>query len=83
MDGSTFDVQRVLNGAPVRCREPYFTPMIERQAGSNSPYAFVGSVSCATGSMAMCWNADGTAVRQSRLLFKDHADADFDLLLKD
>ncbi|CAD6559514.1 hypothetical protein ACFQ3P_32680 [Paraburkholderia sabiae] len=77
----TFDVQKVLGGAAVRCREAHFTPTIERQAGQHSPYALIGSVSCSTGSMAMCWKADGGAVRQSRLLFDNHPDSDFDLLL--
>ncbi|MEW6343034.1 MAG: hypothetical protein AB1704_20425 [Pseudomonadota bacterium] len=76
-----FDLKAALDGAVLRCREQYFTPQIERPASANSPYALVGSVSCDAGSMAMCWQADGRAVRQSMLLFKDHPNSDFDLLL--
>jgi hypothetical protein len=83
MSDTTFDVQKVLNGAPVRCRESHFTPSIERQGSENSPYALVGSVTCSTGSMMMCWKVDGSATRQSRVLFQDHPDSDFDLLLED
>lgn len=80
MSTKDFDLKAALNGVALRCRELYFIPRIERQASANSPYALVGSVSCDAGSMAMCWNADGRAVRQSTLLFKDHPDSDFDLL---
>jgi hypothetical protein len=75
-----FGLRAALSGAVLRCREPYFTPQIERQASQNSSYALGRSASYAAGSMAMCWNSDGRAVRQSSLLFTDHPDSDFDLL---
>lgn len=83
MSNCKFDVQKVLNGAPVRCRELHFTPIIEKPAGQHSPYALVDRVACSSGSMTMCWKADGGAVRQSRALFQGHPDSDFDLLLQD
>jgi hypothetical protein len=81
MTDSTFDLQAVLNGAPVQCREPYFTPTIEPVTSPNSPYAFSGRVSCGNGTVMMLWNSDGTAVRQSRVIFADYSDRDFDLVL--
>jgi hypothetical protein len=78
---TTFDLQKVIEGAVVRCREPYFTPVIERQASRHSLWALVGRVSCEKGSMTICWKSDGGAVRQSSSLFDDHADSDFDLLM--
>lgn len=81
MNETTFDIEKALSGVPVRCREPYFTPEFSKSSSLNSPYALVGGVTCAAGSMAMCWRADGSAVRQAHMLFKDHADSDFDLLL--
>jgi hypothetical protein len=76
-----FDLTAALDGAALRCRELYFTPRIERQASSNSPYALVGNVTCDAGSMVMCWYSDGRAVRQSSHVFVEHPDSDFDLLL--
>lgn len=75
-----FDLQKVIEGAAVRCREPYFTPVIERQASPRSLWALVGRVSCEKGSVTICWKSDGGAVRQS-LLFNEHPDSDFDLLM--
>jgi len=82
MDDTMFDAQKALNGAAIRCRESYFTPTIERAAPQNSPYALGGSVSCAAGSMTILWKSDGRAVRQSSLLFKDHPESDFDLVME-
>jgi hypothetical protein len=81
MESNTFDVEKVLGGASVRCREPYFTATIERPASKHSRYAFTGRVTCAAGGMAMCWLPDGSAVRQSSALFQEHPDSDFDLTM--
>jgi hypothetical protein len=81
MESKLFDVQKVLEGAVVRCREPHFTPTIEKAASQQSPYALVGSVSCATGSMSLCWMSDGRAALRPSGLFGDHPDSDFDLVM--
>jgi hypothetical protein len=82
MEPRLFDLQKVLDGEAVRCREPDLLPNIERAASQESPYALVGSVVCAAGSMSICWMSDGRPALRPSGLFTDHPDSDFDLVME-